>query len=289
MNLLTNFFSDVRDVLTVQFSTFGLVDVLDLLVVAFIVYKVIGFIRDTRAVQLVRGILLLVALYLFSSLIGMNTVNFVLSNTLQLGLIAVLIIFQPELRRALERVGRSKFGAKTFGIETEAGLKRAEEMIDAVCRACVTMAKDRTGALIVFERKVRLGEVVKSGTELHAEVTPELFGTIFYSGTPLHDGAVVIRDLHVEAAGCFLPLTGKDDLSKELGTRHRAAIGVTEMSDAYVVVVSEETGTISTVENGVITRNFKEETLREDIRRNLLAEESGGALRRLLKRGGRKR
>lgn len=287
MNILTNFISDARDVLMVQFSTFGVMDVIDLLVVAFIMYKVIGFIRDTRAVQLVRGILLLVLLYLLSSLLGMNTVNFVLSNTLQLGLIAVLIIFQPELRRALERVGRSKFGMRTFGVETEEGRRRAEEMIDAVCRACTEMAKSYTGALIVFERKVRLGEVVKSGTEIRSEITPELLGTIFYSGTPLHDGAVVIRDLHVEAAGCFLPLTGKDDLSKELGTRHRAAIGITETSDAYVVVVSEETGTISTVENGVITRNFKEETLREDIRRNLLGEEK--RRRRLWKRGGGKR
>lgn len=287
MNILTNFISDARDVLMVQFSTFGIMDVIDLLVVAFIMYKVIGFIRDTRAVQLVRGILLLVLLYLLSSLIGMNTVNFVLNNTLQLGLIAVLIIFQPELRRALERVGRSKFGMKTFGVETEEGRRRAEEMIDAVCRACAEMSESCTGALIVFERKVRLGEVVKSGTEIRSEITPELLGTIFYSGTPLHDGAVVIRDLHVEAAGCFLPLTGKDDLSKELGTRHRAAIGITEMSDAYVVVVSEETGTISTVENGVITRNFREETLREDIRRNLLGDEK--RKRRLWKRGGGKK
>ncbi len=176
---------------------------------------------------------------------------------------------------------------KTFGVETEEGRRRAEEMIDAVCRACTEMAESCTGALIVFERKVRLGEVVKSGTEIRSEITPELLGTIFYSGTPLHDGAVVIRDLHVEAAGCFLPLTGKDDLSKELGTRHRAAIGITEMSDAYVVVVSEETGTISTVENGVITRNFKEETLREDIRRNLLGDEK--RKRRLFRRGGGKR
>lgn len=270
MERLVNFFLDTKDVLLVQMSTFGIMDVIDLLVVAFVVYKAIGLIRETRAAQLIKGIVLLLILLQLSEWLNMNTINFILRNTMQLGLIAVLIIFQPELRRGLEKMGRSKFGSKVLMLDDDEAVRETEEMIGAVCEACDYLSRNKIGALMVFERDTKIGEIIKTGTGVDAEVTAELIVTIFFPNNPLHDGAVVLRRNRIHAAGCFLPLTQKSDLSKELGTRHRAAIGVSENSDAYVVVVSEETGKISTVEEGVITRNFKPDTLREDMRKHLL-------------------
>lgn len=271
MESLFSFFADAKDVLMVQLSTFGIVDVIDMLLIAYIIYKGIGLIRETRAAQLVKGILLLLILLQVSEWLNMNTINFLMKNTMQLGLIAIFVIFQPELRRALEKVGRSKFGNGILSIGENDGEKEMLNTIGAVCEACDYLSRNKIGALMVFERTTKIGEIIKTGTTVDAALTAELLVSLFYPNSALHDGAVIIRCSRIHAAGCFLPLTQKSDLSKELGTRHRAAIGISENSDAYVVVVSEETGKISTVENGIITRNFKMDTLREDMKKNLMS------------------
>lgn len=252
------FMATAFDSLKKIFSVYRITDVIDILLVAYILYKGVKLVRETRAGQLVKGIAILVLLTLFSSWLQLNTINYILRNTLQVGVVALLVVFQPELRRALEKIGRSNISRLFNVIDDEALI-----MIDEVCRAAQSLSLDKVGALIVIERDTKLGDIVDTGTYIGAKVSAELLVNIFIPNTPLHDGAVIINNNKIEAAACILPLTQNDYLSRELGTRHRAALGVTENSDAVVVVVSEETGKISLAYNGDMARSLSGNSLRD--------------------------
>ena len=231
-------------------SSIGITDVLDILIVAFLVYKVLGFIRETRAEQLAKGLLVLVVITLASKALHLYTLNWILSGVMTVGLLALVVIFQPELRRALEHLGRSRFVNVLNGVDKEEAKRMVLEMVEAID----SMSSSKTGALIVIEGEITLSDIVETGTVIDAAVSAEMIGNIFYEGAPLHDGALIIRGDRLHAAGCVLPLTQNKQLSKELGTRHRAGIGITENSDAMVIIVSEETGIISIAQNGNLTR-----------------------------------
>ena len=231
-------------------SSIGITDVLDILIVAFIVYKVLGFIRETRAEQLAKGLVILVIITLLSRLLHLYTLNWILSGVMTVGLVALVVIFQPELRRALEHLGRSRFVNVLDGVDKEEANRMVLEMVEVIDN----MSSSRTGALIVIEGEITLNDIVETGTIIDAAVSTEMIGNIFYEGAPLHDGALIVRGDRLYAAGCVLPLTQNKQLSKELGTRHRAGIGITENSDAMVIIVSEETGVISIAQNGNLTR-----------------------------------
>lgn len=256
-----------------NFPAIGLIrfaDVLDIIVVSFVVYTAAKWIRDTRAEQLIKGIvILLVAAQVFFWL-QLNTINFILQNAVQTGILALLVVFQPELRRALEHMGRSKFGSF---LQVGGNISEEEWVvnIDKIVQAVSVMSQRKIGALLVLERKTHIGDIIRSGTTVDALISPELILNIFMPNSPLHDGALVVRENRLIAAGCFLPLTQKEDLSQELGTRHRAAIGLSESVDAVVVVVSEETGKISIALNGDLTRNLNADTLKRALQKSFIA------------------
>ncbi len=255
-------------------STIELRDIVDVAALAYIIYLLMKLIRETRAGQLVKGILLLVAAYFASSFFQLKVMKYILGHALDIGLIAMIILFQPELRRALEKFGRTRFGVTLLGIGTFSGdvKQRWETAIDAICDSCVELSASCTGALIVCERQTRLGEQIETGTILNATPSKEVFGNIFYPKTPLHDGAVIMRDGMILAAACFLPKPQNDAaINKKLGSRHRAAIGMSENSDAVVIVVSEETGQISVAMNGVLTRDFTRDKLKALLEKELFA------------------
>lgn len=251
-------------------------DVLDILLVAFIIYSAIKLIRETRAMQLVKGAILLVVLFAIVSLLEMQVSKYLLSFVFSDLLVILVIIFSPEIRHALESVGRSSVSSlNIFNFVNKDDLfqrENLEKAINAVCRACADMSDKKIGALIVFKRETMLGEITKTGTIVNADVSPELIGNIFFPKAPMHDGATVIEDGRVVAAGCILPLTSNNNISSELGTRHRAAIGMSEMSDALVVVVSEETGSISIAEKGFLKRNISDGDLREILMTNFIKD-----------------
>ena len=251
-------------------------DLVDIFVVAVAVYYFMMAIRGTRAVQLVKGILVIVVIYMTSCLLRLHTLNYILSALVQVAMFGVIVIFQPELRTLLEKMGRLKVGY-VLGIAADPFGERQdmETMIDNIARASAEMSKTHTGALIVIERHTRLGEYMNSGTPLNAIVSTELLKNIFVPNTPLHDGAVIIRDNRIITAGCVLPLTANTNLTSELGTRHRAALGLSEASDALVIVVSEETGKISIAVNGSLTRNLTELTLKKALTKLLVVNENG--------------
>lgn len=250
-------------------STVRFADVIDIAIVAFIIYQAFRLVRETRAEQLIKGILILIIMLQLSSWLGFNTMQYILENTMQLGFFALLIIFQPELRRGLERMGRGTAGRLlSFNNREEV----VESTVDEVARAVDNLAKNKVGALICMERLTKLGDIIKTGTELNSRISAELLINIFVPNTPLHDGAVVIGSNKILAAACFLPLTHNNDLSKELGTRHRAAIGLSENSDAVVIVVSEETGKISIALDGGLTRNLTVESLKKALLKTMQAD-----------------
>lgn len=231
-------------------SGIGITDILDILIVTFIIYKLLDFIRETRAEQLAKGLLVLVIITLLSKVLQLYTLHWILSGVMTVGLIAIVVIFQPELRRGLEHLGRSKLS----NVLTEVDKEEAKHMVGQLVEAVDNMSSSRTGALIVIEREISLNDIAETGTITDSAISSQLIGNIFYEGAPLHDGALIIRGDRLYAAGCVLPLTQNKDLNKELGTRHRAGIGITENSDALVIIVSEETGIISTAQNGRLTR-----------------------------------
>lgn len=248
-----------------------IIDLLDIIIVAFIIYKLVQIVRQTRAKQIIYGVLIIVGAWAVSSWLDMIALHSMLNIVIGQGVIALAVIFQPEIRSALELVSRtniSLLGKKAKSADFTA----IESSIEAVSRACQSFQSTRTGAIIVFEHKTRLGDIIKTGTVIDADTTTELLGNVFYPKTPLHDGAAIIRDGRLYAAGCILPLTQNNNLKKELGTRHRAAIGMSENSDAVVVVVSEETGIISVAMNGKLQRDFNVVTLRELLSRELLSD-----------------
>ena len=244
-------------------------DIIDILIIAFIIYKAVAFLRETRAGQLVKGIVLLLALYAFAIVFKLAVLRWLLSAVFGSAIVAVAIIFQPELRRLLERVGQTRISnIQTNGDKNEDIINS----IDIICKSAGQFQKNKTGALIVFERKTQLGEIINTGTLIDAQVSESLVGNIFYPKSPLHDGAVIIRDGRIYAASCILPLTQSTAFSSQLGTRHRAAIGMTENSDAIVLIVSEETGTISIAFNGQISRNYTAESAFDFIKEKLVYE-----------------
>ena len=233
------------------FSDIGINDIIDILIVAFLVYKLIGFIRESRAEQLVKGLLLLVLLTFLSDKLNLYTLHWILNGVLTLGVFALVVVFQPELRRGLEYVGRNKFLKGTFG---KLDKNRSKHIVSEFVKAIENCSETRTGALIVIERQTALTDVAETGTRMDAEISAELIENIFYEGSPLHDGALIVRGDKLLAAGCVLPLTASKNLNKKLGTRHRAGIGITENSDAIAYIVSEETGIISMAEDGSLNR-----------------------------------
>ncbi len=246
-----------------QLSLLQITDLIDILAVSYLVYKVLQFIRDTRTAQLLKGVVVLIVITQASFTFKLNTLYYLLSNILQLGLIALLIVFQPELRRVLEHAGRLTV-SKWFSSAGEFD-PVSMQMIREVCRGAQAMANDQTGALIVIENEDNIDPLISSGISVQATVTSELLGNIFVPNTPLHDGAVVIRDNRIEHATCVLPLSQNPHIRQELGTRHRAGLGISEESDAVVVIVSEETGKISIAYQGTLETGFVEDTLRERI------------------------
>ena len=233
------------------FSGFGITDAIDILIIAFVIYKVLGFIRQTRAEQLLKGVIVLVVATFVSDLLNLHVLHWILKGAMTLGAVAILIVFQPELRRALEYMGRSKLMKAPLN---QVDKQKGKQITGNIVRAVEGFSRDRVGALIVFETEVSLSDIMESGTLLDAEISDQLLGNIFYEGSPMHDGAVIIREGRIHAAGCVLPLTRSNAVGKELGTRHRAALGITENSDALVLVVSEETGIISMASEGQLSR-----------------------------------
>jgi len=235
-------------------------DIIDIAIVTYILYRLILLIRGTRAEQLVKGLIILLLAWIASGLLGLRTINWLLQGLMTVGLIAVPIIFQPELRKALEHLGRGKLFQS--GLYEESGFY---ELLEELLKAIPVLVKKRIGALIVLERETGLKDIIETGIKINGVVTAELLINIFMPRSPLHDGAAIIRGNVIAAAGCFLPLTENPNLSKELGTRHRAGMGITEISDALVIIISEETGVISLAHNGKLTRYLDEKTLRSTL------------------------
>lgn len=257
----------------------GVWDILDIVIVAVLIYQVIKLIRETRAMQLAKGLILLLLLYFVAYNLNMKTVRFIMQNVVATGVLALVIVFQPELRRMLEHVAQTKLNK--FNIFQSSPEKDSELMafwsssISTIAHACEHLSKTKTGALIVFERETKLGEIIKTGTVVDAQPSDELIGNLFFVNSPLHDGAMIIRDGRICASGCFLPLSQNYTISKEMGTRHRAALGMSENSDAVVVVVSEETGTISIAQGGIIERNFTIPQLEKRLYHEILRKDEG--------------
>ena len=243
----------------------GISDILDILIVAYIIYKIIFWIKETRAWVLFKGILVIFALAAVAMLLKLNTILWILSNTISVGIIAVIVVFQPELRKALEQLAKGKFFTAFARSSEETDDKAAQRTVDEIVKAAEKMGSVKTGALILIEQKVPLGDFERTGIPVDAIVSSQLLINIFEHNTPLHDGAVIVRRNRVAAATCFLPLTDSNEVSMELGTRHRAAIGASEVSDAYVIVVSEETGAISLARGGVLYRDLSPEQLKNMI------------------------
>ena len=244
------------------FSGIRITDIIDILIVAVVVYKLLGLIKQTRAEQLFKGVLLLVVATFLSDLFNLHTINWFLKGTVALGAVAILVVFQPELRRGLEYLGRSKFVNAPF---EQMDKEKGKHITSNIVKAIDSFSRDRVGALIVFERQTNLTDIMESGTIVDAEISDQILGNIFYEGAPLHDGAVIIRDGRVYAAGCVLPLTKNNSISKDLGTRHRAGIGITENSDALTLIVSEETGIISIAEDGQLSRFLDVKTVEKKL------------------------
>jgi diadenylate cyclase len=240
----------------------GIADIIDILIVAYLIYIVITWIKDTRAWALFKGLFVVFSVAIIAYVFHLNTVWWILSNAISVGIIAVFVVFQPEFRRALEELGRGNLFSSFMIDQKEKDETISQKTIEAIVKAVEHMSEEKTGALIVIEKDVKLGEYERTGIMLDAIVTSQLLINIFEHNTPLHDGAVIIKNNRISAATCYLPLTDSLEISKELGTRHRAALGVSEVSDAITIVVSEETGTISVTQFGSLTRNVKGEFIR---------------------------
>ena len=246
-------------------------DIVDIAIVAYIFYIIIKNIRHTSAERLLKGIMVLFVVMQVSDAFNLRTIYFLISKTMQLGFIAVIIIFQPELRKMLERFGKSKF--KLFGKSKEDKDENLRTSIANITKAAAAMSWHKIGALIVFERNDKLDSIVNTGTIIDASITEELTRNIFYPKSPLHDGAVIVSENRIKAAGCLLPLSSNLTISKELGTRHRAGLGTSETTDAVVLIVSEETGTITLVVNGILKRHLAPETLERLLIKELMPAE----------------
>lgn len=272
--------SYIKSILPIEFW-----DVLDIAVLTVLIYKGFTLVKETRAGGLIRGIVLIFIAYFIMDAVGMKAMAYLINRVFDIGLLAIIVLFQPELRRSLEKVGYSKVSKLSMfssltSEPADALSVKWNIAIEAICDACEDLSETTTGALIVIERESKLGEQIDTGTILNATPSKELFGNIFYPKTPLHDGAVIMRDGMVLAAACFLPKPQKEEtINKALGSRHRAAIGMSENSDSIVIVVSEETGTISVAENGDLTRSYTRDSLKKLLRTKLLPEKSPKTLK----------
>ena len=255
-------------------------DIIDILVVAIIVYYIIRIANETRARNLLRGIAIIFVAFFVSRWLNLTALNYIIGATVQIGAFAIVVIFQPELRNLLERMGRIKLG-RIIDFTGESETEDIELTVNSVAKAAGSLAKTRTGALIVLERETKLGEYLSTGTHLDANVSSGLLENIFVPNTPLHDGAVIIRGGKIITAGCVLPLTSNPNLSRELGTRHRAALGLSEATDAVIVVVSEETGKISVAQEGSLTRNLSEESLKRLLSRLMTANDKNETIEKM--------
>lgn len=259
-----------------ELDMFNIVSVIDILIVAFVLYKAMMIIKGTRAVQLIKGLVILILASLASNYAGLRTVGWILSQLQTALVVALPIVFQPELRRALEQIGRGKFFARPMALLNQEAL---EVLLNEVVKAIKILSKNNTGALIIIEKETGINDFIETGIKIDGIVSAEFLVNIFIPKSPLHDGAVVIRGDRVIAASCFLPLSENPNLSKELGTRHRAALGLTEQSDSIALIVSEETGVISVAEEGRLTRYLDEITLREILAKRLQTRQgSAGSL-----------
>lgn len=247
----------------------NIINLIDVVLVAFLIYRLMLLIRDTRAVQLIKGLAVLLVGATVSDWLGLYTINWILKNIETMLIVAIPIVFQPELRRALEHLGRGKLFVRTSPF---LGQEEANQLIGELSRSAQTLSNSRIGALIVVERQTGVKDYIETGVKIDGVASAELLVNIFMPNTPLHDGAVIIRASRIMAAGCFLPLTENSGLSKEIGTRHRAAIGISEQSDAVAIVVSEETGTISIATEGKLVRGYDEKTLRQQLYQLLIPE-----------------
>ena len=251
MDIIYMLFSSVKNI--------TIWNILDIVVVSYIFYKSYMLIKETRAEQLLKGIVLITLLIPISKWLQLTMLNWILSSIITIAVLSSIIIFQPEIRRALEHIGRSAFAEKHF-LEDES---IRNQVITAIVTAVDNLSRSRTGALIIIEQLTGLGEIISTGVKIDALISSSLLENIFVVNTPLHDGATIIRNDRILASGCFLPLTSDSDINKQLGTRHRAAIGISETSDALTIVVSEETGTISLAVNGRLTRNYDKDKLKD--------------------------
>lgn len=271
MGYVTAVFSALISVI----KSISIPDIIDMGILAYLIYHGIRLVRETRASQLIKGIVIICVAYMASSFFGLKVLTFLLKNVFQWGIIAIIILFQPELRRILDKMGRTKVDFFMFSnSDNEESEVKWSKAIESVVDAAAELSATKTGALIVCERQTRLGEQIDTGTVLNCNPSSAVLINIFVPNTPLHDGAVIMREGKILAAGCFLPKPEKEQLiNKQLGSRHRAAIGMSENSDAIVLVVSEETGTISIAEDGELTRGFSKESLRKHLRVRLLQGE----------------
>ena len=263
--VLDSFFSAFN-----QFRTISFIDILDILIVAYIIYRVMKLLKDTSAERLIKGIIILVGIMLLASMLHLTMISWLLQQALNVGLFAIVVVFQPELRRLLAQLGKGNFSRLIVPADAP---DEVESMITATVSACADMSRTKTGALIVFERRERLGEIISTGTMVDAAPSAELIKNIFFKNSPLHDGAMIVRAGRVCAAGCVLPLSGNQSLSRDLGTRHRAAVGMSESADSVLVVVSEETGSISVAIGGMLKRHLSPDMLRKLLENELLDSE----------------
>lgn len=277
MSTLTEFLSNAVNYI----KLISIADIVDIVIVAFLIYKLIGVIRKTNLMPVAKGLVVILAALWLSGVLKLTMINWLLRNIVELGLIALVIIFHPELRRFLEKVGSSRITG-LFGGEYKA--MNVESAIMQTVLACADLSRTRTGALIIFERDNQLAEPISTGTLLNADVTAELMKNIFFVKAPLHDGAVIIKNGRIAAAGCMLPMSGNMNLSRDLGMRHRAGIGVSERSDAVAVIVSEETGAISVAVDGMLKRHLSTETVETLLRKELVPDVESQNKKSLLER-----
>ena len=263
--VLDSFFSAFN-----QFRTISFIDIIDILIVAYIIYRIMKLLKDTSAERLIKVIIILVGIMLLASMLHLTMISWLLQQALNVGLFAIVVVFQPELRRLLEQIGKGNFSRLIVPADAP---DEVESMITATVSACADMSRTKTGALIVFERRERLGEIISTGTMVDAAPSAELIKNIFFKNSPLHDGAMIVRAGRVCAAGCVLPLSGNQSLSRDLGTRHRAAVGMSESADSVLVVVSEETGSISVAIGGMLKRHLSPDMLRKLLENELLDSE----------------
>ena len=263
--VLDSFFSAFN-----QFRTISFIDIIDILIVAYIIYRIMKLLKDTSAERLIKGIIILVGIMLLASMLHLTMISWLLQQALNVGLFAIVVVFQPELRRLLEQIGKGNFSRLIVPADAP---DEVASMITATVSACADMSRTKTGALIVFERRERLGEIISTGTMVDAAPSAELIKNIFFKNSPLHDGVMIVRAGRVCAAGCVLPLSGNQSLSRDLGTRHRAAVGMSESADSVLVVVSEETGSISVAIGGMLKRHLSPDMLRKLLENELLDSE----------------